>query len=476
MAGDKKLTGLTQITTAQDLDLLYIVSRDTGDVSNSISVVDFLRNNVTGVNRIISGQVIWTGSGYVFESANLTYELNGNIYISNGEQVTLDAPDATNPRFDITYVDISGLQFKTGIASATPQTPTLDDPLNEIQTSIVLVQNGTTTPPEITNITVYEENAQIVGGEWNTSESTSANRIDLANIIDPIYGTYDILTLQRLENLDSMLFDYDSTYVQVDEFDFLELHFRSQRFWDTDRLKVLFKKDGVQIAQTFIDSNSLNTSDFISTSVVYLYGNSISFSGTEFNEIEIIADAGFVIGQTNLQFHLDRILIQTGGTSSPIDPSIYALKTNVLQLDNTTVFTPDADYEPATKKYVDDNSGGTTEIGYAISDETTALTTGITKVTFRMPFAMTLTDVRASLTTAPTGSSLVVDINESGATILSTKLSIDATEKTSETAATPPVISDSSLADDAEITIDIDQVGSVIAGAGLKIYLIGTKA
>ena len=31
---------------------------------------------------------------------------------------------------------------------------------------------------------------------------------------------------------------------------------------------------------------------------------------------------------------------------------------NVLALDNTTPFTPDADYEPATKKYVDDNAGG----------------------------------------------------------------------------------------------------------------------
>jgi hypothetical protein len=34
-----------------------------------------------------------------------------------------------------------------------------------------------------------------------------------------------------------------------------------------------------------------------------------------------------------------------------------ALKTNVLELDNITAFTPDADYEPATKKYVDDKTG-----------------------------------------------------------------------------------------------------------------------
>lgn len=112
----------------------------------------------------------------------------------------------------------------------------------------------------------------------------------------------------------------------------------------------------------------------------------------------------------------------------------------------------------------------------AASDETTALTTGTAKVTFRMPYAFTLSEVRASVTTAPTGSVLTVDINETAATILSTKITIDATEKTSETAATAPVISDSALADDAEITIDIDTVGSTIAGAGLKVTLIGNQA
>lgn len=110
-----------------------------------------------------------------------------------------------------------------------------------------------------------------------------------------------------------------------------------------------------------------------------------------------------------------------------------------------------------------------------VSDETTALTTGTAKVTFRMPYALTLTEVRASVSTAPTGSVLTVDINEGGTSILSTKLTIDAGEKTSETAATAAVISDTALADDAEITIDIDGVGSTVAGAGLKVTLIGDK-
>jgi len=109
----------------------------------------------------------------------------------------------------------------------------------------------------------------------------------------------------------------------------------------------------------------------------------------------------------------------------------------------------------------------------AISDETTAITTGTAKITFRMPYAMTLTAVRASLTTVSSSGTPTFDINEAGATILSTKLTIDASEKTSTTAATAAVISDTALADDAEMTIDIDTAGTGAAGA--KICLIGTR-
>jgi hypothetical protein len=115
------------------------------------------------------------------------------------------------------------------------------------------------------------------------------------------------------------------------------------------------------------------------------------------------------------------------------------------------------------------------EIQLACSDETTALTAGTSKITFRTPCAMTVTSVRASLTTAQTsGSIFTVDINEAGTSILSTKLTIDNTEKTSVTAATAPVISDTALANDAEMTIDIDQVGDGTA-KGLKVTIIGTR-
>jgi len=109
----------------------------------------------------------------------------------------------------------------------------------------------------------------------------------------------------------------------------------------------------------------------------------------------------------------------------------------------------------------------------AASDETTALTTGTAKVTFRAPFAMTITGLRANVNTASTSGIPTIDINESGTTIMSaTKLTIDANEKTSVTAATAAVISDSAIADDAEMTIDIDTAGTGTKGLKITIYYI----
>ena len=114
-------------------------------------------------------------------------------------------------------------------------------------------------------------------------------------------------------------------------------------------------------------------------------------------------------------------------------------------------------------------------IAIACGDETTATAAATAVVTFHMPYAFTLTGIKASVTTAPVGSVLTVDLNEAGATCLTTKLTIDASEKTSGTAATAAVIGGAgpALADNALMTIDVDGVGSSTAGAGLKVYLIG---
>ena len=110
------------------------------------------------------------------------------------------------------------------------------------------------------------------------------------------------------------------------------------------------------------------------------------------------------------------------------------------------------------------------QVGALDADLATGAQTG---ATFRPVKDFVVTEVSASVTTAPTGATLVFDINDDGTTILSTKLSIDIGEKTSRTAATAAVISAPNIAADSEVTIDIDQVGSTVAGQNATIFITG---
>lgn len=110
---------------------------------------------------------------------------------------------------------------------------------------------------------------------------------------------------------------------------------------------------------------------------------------------------------------------------------------------------------------------------FALSDETTGLTTG-TKVTFRMPFAFTISQIRSSLTTASTSGLPTVDVKKNGTSVFSTLLTIDANEKTSQTAATAAVLSTTAVADDDEIAISVTVAGT--GAAGLKVTIIGVRA
>jgi hypothetical protein len=113
------------------------------------------------------------------------------------------------------------------------------------------------------------------------------------------------------------------------------------------------------------------------------------------------------------------------------------------------------------------------ELGYACSDETTALTTG-EKVAFYAPFAFNLTSVECCVTNAPTGSALTVDVESpASVSVLSAVASISASAFTATGSADGGT---QYIAKGARVSIDIDQIGATIAGTGLKVTLIGTRA
>lgn len=113
-------------------------------------------------------------------------------------------------------------------------------------------------------------------------------------------------------------------------------------------------------------------------------------------------------------------------------------------------------------------------LSIALSDEVTALTTGTNKARWRPLYAIKNVEVRAYLKTASSSGVVTVDVNEAGVSILSTKCTIDANELTSQTAATSPIVSDSVIAADAEVTFDIDTAGT--GAVGLVVQLLFERA
>lgn len=113
-----------------------------------------------------------------------------------------------------------------------------------------------------------------------------------------------------------------------------------------------------------------------------------------------------------------------------------------------------------------------TDMGLAVSDESTALTasTSTPLGTFHAQNAGTWSEILIGVTTAPTGSTLTCDVHKNGTTIFSTKPTIDAGEKTSVTAATAAVLSTTTYAKGDLIELFCDSVGATVAGTGLKFY------
>lgn len=117
------------------------------------------------------------------------------------------------------------------------------------------------------------------------------------------------------------------------------------------------------------------------------------------------------------------------------------------------------------------------------SDEFTPITVGGPKTTFRAPYPLDMTNgfVRASLTNAPTGASMIVDLWMNGVSMFSTPIYIDPNSRTSVGAAIQsvidiPIVSGIPLVpDDAEFLVYVSQVGSVLAGTGLKVAVTGEK-
>lgn len=134
------------------------------------------------------------------------------------------------------------------------------------------------------------------------------------------------------------------------------------------------KKEGNKNFFHYWESSSYGSSDYgiqvfnNKVTVSKLTGASVFLSdGFEIANVKVYDIGGSEEVYTN-GVDLQNRLIELGYNAffedGDVDLSAYALKANVVEKANTTPYTPSLDYEPATKKYVDDNAGSGTGIFY----------------------------------------------------------------------------------------------------------------
>ncbi len=99
-----------------------------------------------------------------------------------------------------------------------------------------------------------------------------------------------------------------------------------------------------------------------------------------------------------------------------------------------------------------------------IFDPATDIETGLDKAFVHIPFAGTLVQVHAQVSTPSTLNDPVFDIKKNGGAVLSTPISIDAGDHGSHEATTPPVISDDAVVENDVYTFDVTSIGTGTKG------------
>lgn len=133
-----------------------------------------------------------------------------------------------------------------------------------------------------------------------------------------------------------------------------------------------------------------------------------------------------------------------------------------------------ADAPPSPQVYdlwVDSSvaSGAPEDIIVFAQDGTLTVKTGLSR--FRFPFNATILNATAAVGTAPTGASVIVDVNKNGTTIFTTQGNRPTIAVSTNATTTTPTPDVTTIATGDYLTVDIDQIGSTAAGADLTVFV-----
>jgi hypothetical protein len=212
--------------------------------------------------------------------------------------------------------------------------------------------------------------------------------------------------------------------------------------------------DAVANLQTALDAKADQTTTYSKTEVDTALAGKAAASHTH-----AIADV------TNLQSNLDLKADQlTTYTKSEVDTALAA------KPDSTNTYTKtEVDTALSSKAPVVHTHKQTFPYSQA---GTLALKTGTFRLYNDSDASWTIVGVRATVGSAPTGASIIIDVNVNGTTIFTTQGNRPSIASTEFTSGFVSSVDSTSVPVGAYITVDIDQVGSTLPGSDLGVQVM----
>jgi hypothetical protein len=275
-------------------------------VTNTLSL---LAASGVQTQLITGGQVVWE-SGLTFRVSAAQYYINGQIYDSAEQTVTLAAADGSNPRIDVIYVDTTGTANDiTGSAAASPSEPDVD-PSTQLKLTFVLVGAALSAPAGVSNENIYLENTEWTG-------TTSGAGWTLGSVTDPYAGTTHIQATAVAAN-GYVSLDHGAAITLTDA-DVLQLFIKPTVAFPASRvLRVQWYNNGVALGTPLTVASGywgFNGSTLAYQLVAIPMPNFVLPTGTLGDQLRITVVGGA------LSFRIDNIVLQTQGDSVPQTPS-----------------------------------------------------------------------------------------------------------------------------------------------------------
>ncbi len=260
------------------------------------------------------GDIVTWDSLLVFSVTSGNYCINGVNYTNSFGTVVLAAADATLPRFDVIAVDTLGnIVSITGVPSANPSVPQIDNE-SQLYLTSVYIAAGATTPSGVANKLIWNEN---VGAPAEyVATNTGINTVSFTNTLAPFSGVYATFA-SSFTNVRPHNIRYTGDPCKLIDYDILSFYVKLRANFNTStNIKVQLEYGGVPVTSALTISApngfiknikeyqlvSIRLSDFIYTA-----------------DVQFIDGIKFTTSGTHTQgFYLDYIRLQRGVVN--IDP------------------------------------------------------------------------------------------------------------------------------------------------------------